>query len=405
MKIGAFAKRHNVSQDTIRHYLDIQLLLTEKVGTQYNFTEEDSEDMEEILGLKSLKFSLSEIQNIISYKRLASNKTMDFRNHFKDFLEKKREEIEFKQKEIERTKTYIETKIYELELEERNKLTLGIPIIALTFLVCPHCKRELSLSEGNIENNMVISGKIACVCNYALIVDNGIIVNEKSIRDKNIPTKAAYYEKTSPEFINFVFKGMTNLIRLIESKVVNKKYIIEFGRCGGFFLMQYLPYLPKDSTYIIVDYDLKRLKQIKNNLELNHNHNNFLFLCCNNDELPLVDNFIDLVIQDSVVELNEENRENLLIKTIVPLIKAGGYLACKYPYFEVVNKHICSPYKETIDFYNKNNILNMLKTTSLNVIDIKEIGPAYGAGEYDPYIEGSNYYHLVYMGRKDENLK
>ncbi|MBU5676620.1 MerR family transcriptional regulator [Alkaliphilus sp. MSJ-5] len=400
MKIGAFAKKHNVSLDTIRHYLDIQLLLAEKIGAQYHFTEEDSKDMEEIIELKRLKFSLIEIQNILSYKRFNSNRTIEFRNHFKNFLEKKREEIKIQQQDIEKTMDYIECKIYELEMEEKSKIILGIPLTMISFLRCPHCKSSLNLSEGIIENNMIISGKITCYCDYSLIVENGIIVDQNSIRDKCIPTKAAYYEKTSSKFINFIFKSMATLIRLVESEIADKKYILELGKCSGFFLMQYLPYIPKDSIYILIDYDLKRMNQLKNNLELNHNHNNFVFLCCNYDELPLVDNFINLVIENFTTELHAEKNGMLLGKTILPLIKSGGYLASIYAYFNSTNTNIEGIPNKIRSFYDKGKLLNMLRSSSIKEVEFKETGPADGGGVYDSYVKGNEYCHLIYLGTK-----
>lgn len=404
MKIGAFATRHDVSLDTIRHYLDIQLLLAEKVGTQYHFTEEDSKDMDEIIELKRLKFSLSEIQNILSYKRFNSNRTIEFRNHFGNFLEKKRAEITIEQQDIEKTMNYIEGKIYELEMERKNKITLGIPLTMVSFLRCPHCRNSLNLSEGIIENNMIISGKVTCSCSYNLVVENGILVDRSAIRDKSTPTKTVYYEKTSSKFINFIFKSMSTLIRLIESEVVDKKYILELGKCGGFFLMQYLPNIPKESTYILIDYDLKRMNQLKNNLELNHNYNSFVFLCCNYDELPLTDGFIDLFIDNFTTELHAEKSGMLLTKTILPLIKPGGYLASIYAYFNSASPDIEGIPKKMRSFYDKGNLLNMLRSSSIKKIDLKEAGPADGGGVYDSYVEGNGYCHLIYLGRKEENL-
>jgi len=404
MKIGTFAKKHNISQDAIRHYLDMELLLVEKVGTQYYFTEEDSKDIEEILELKRLKFSLIEIQNILSYKRLASNKTIEFKKHFRFSLERKREEMKIQKQEIEKNLTYMESKIHELQIEEKNKIILGAPLAMIGFLRCPHCRGELNLSEGIIENNMIISGKIICNCNYNLVVENGIIVDRHAIRDKSMPTKTAYFEKTSPEYINFIFKSIATLIRVVECEVVNKKYILELGKCSGFFLMKYLQHLPKGSTYIVADYDLNRINQLKNNLELNNHNNSFVFLCCNYDELPLMDNFIDLFIENFTTELHAEKDGMFLTKVILPLIRPGGYLGSIYSYFNSIVTGTEGISKEIISFYNKHNLLKMLRDTCINEVDIKEIGPADGGGAYNSYVEGNEYYNLIYLGRKQENL-
>ena len=70
MKIGEFAKKHNITQDTIRHYLELGLLATEKKGGHYDFSESDSHDLIQIMELKNLSFSLNEIQRILTIQRI-----------------------------------------------------------------------------------------------------------------------------------------------------------------------------------------------------------------------------------------------------------------------------------------------------------------------------------------------
>src|SRR5690606_25036672 len=135
MRIGAFAKKHNISVDTVRYYLDLQLLLAEKDGAQYRFTEEDSKDLKEIMELKKLKFSLGEIQKILTYKRLASNKAIDFKEHFMEFLEEKKRELLSKKEELDEILNFINGKIEEVDNELRNLNVLGLPIRALDKLI------------------------------------------------------------------------------------------------------------------------------------------------------------------------------------------------------------------------------------------------------------------------------
>lgn len=42
MRISEFAKKHKTTQDTIRHYLDMGLLISKKDGAHYRFNESDS---------------------------------------------------------------------------------------------------------------------------------------------------------------------------------------------------------------------------------------------------------------------------------------------------------------------------------------------------------------------------
>lgn len=62
MRIGKFAALHSVTQDTIRHYQEMGLLVAEKVNGRYDFTDADSRDLEKILHLKELEFTLNEVK-------------------------------------------------------------------------------------------------------------------------------------------------------------------------------------------------------------------------------------------------------------------------------------------------------------------------------------------------------
>lgn len=396
MKIGCFAKKHCISVDTIRYYIEQQLLLPHKKGTQFSFTQEDSRDIEEILELKRIGFSLNEIQSILSYRRLTSSSTTEYKNHLRAFLENKKSEVVKQKQELYDTIVYIEGKINQLKLDEKNKNILGVPLMVLNYLVCPKCKNGLILSEGKIDNNMVVYGELNCKCSYVLKIEKGMIVDKTAIKEKVMPTKKEYYENTSSKFINFLYSSIASLINMINSNEIEKKFILELGSCCGFFLLQYLPYLPKNATYILIDYDFNRLLHLKNNLELHYDHENFIFLCCNMDMLPLKDNCIDLLIDCFATELHEESGGTLLSTDLLPLMSIDGYLGGIYPYFSGN-----APTEKSIskNFYNKSYITDMLKLSKIKTLKDSENGPISEGGLYNSNVNGNDRYNYIFLGK------
>ena len=67
MKIGKFGEVNNISIDTIRHYMDLSLIIPEKRRTLF-FDEYCQTDLELILHYKDLGFSLNEIKELFFIK-------------------------------------------------------------------------------------------------------------------------------------------------------------------------------------------------------------------------------------------------------------------------------------------------------------------------------------------------
>ena len=83
MKIGEFSRKFNVSVSTVRHYINLGLLIPEKNGFQYRFTDTDCRDMDIISSMKSAGFKLDELNKYLSLYRFY-NKEITFST--KNFL-------------------------------------------------------------------------------------------------------------------------------------------------------------------------------------------------------------------------------------------------------------------------------------------------------------------------------
>ncbi len=198
MKIGKFAKKHEVTLDTIRFYMEKGLLVPSKKDSQYYFNEIDSANLEKIKKLKELGFSLSEIQRIFSFQRIGGTSTEVSRRLFLSLLEEKKGQVSQEIERLNNIHTSLSKSIEKLLKEEdSHKEVTGVPLSSLNMLRCPSCSDILNISQGYIENNMVIDSEVHCSCGYFSEIREGIFIDPRANRTKlmngrPIPSKEEY---------------------------------------------------------------------------------------------------------------------------------------------------------------------------------------------------------------------
>jgi len=405
VRIGEFAKKHRITQDTIRYYLDMGLLVSEKKGGQYKFTKADSEDMERIIELKSLDFSLIEIQKILTFQRLSGSNTDVFRNLYLPFLKNKKEEVEKELIKYNRMNEFLGEKINEIKMSEVKKSQrLGLPIISLSLLRCPNCKSALKISDGNIEESMIMHASIRCNCGYNAIIEDGVYIDQTAIRPKlidgkKIPTKEEFLSTSSHQYVNFLYKGMATLIEYINKYTKDSKYIMELGNCVGLFLLQFIKDLPHDSTYILIDYDKERMLSLKRNLEMYYDHKNFLFLCCDYNKLPIAQSSIDILVDFGMSKDYLKSDLKFLLDIIIPLVREDGIVTGSYQYSNEEQSEKPNIKKKAEENFSRNIILEKLNLMEIEVLDHLELGLVFKEGNCENTQKVKEAYQLNYIGR------
>jgi len=86
MKISKFASENNISVDTIRHYMDLNLIIPQKQGGHYDFDERCIKDLDDILVFKSMGFTLNDIQSIFTFKRYGKLTSYQQDEFYKNFF-------------------------------------------------------------------------------------------------------------------------------------------------------------------------------------------------------------------------------------------------------------------------------------------------------------------------------
>ena len=400
MRIGEFSEKHKITHDTVRHYINMGLLIPKKDGHHFRFDFSHDEDIEEIIRLKKLDFSLNEIQRILNLKRVAGKNSKEYRDYYKEFLEDKKKQIIQLEKRYGHVKSELEDKILDLETRGKNQETkLGININSLEILHCPSCEKILKISDGIIENNMIIKARISCSCSYRASIRDGTYIGstceDSSLKRKEIPSKLDFLEHSSNDFINFFYDGMSEMMHQIQEKNISPTYVLELENCSGTFLMQHIEKLHRDTTYIVVNNDKSRLDKLKTSLELHSKHENFIFICEEYDRLPLKSNSIDMAIDHWMTKDYFISHRGFLMDKIHKHLKVQGLLIGSYPYLRSL--HSDSPLAESKEqgYFEVDFLSREFKSLGFEEDTHLLLGPLVDENPYNPDLKDKRLYSNI----------
>jgi DNA-binding transcriptional MerR regulator/ubiquinone/menaquinone biosynthesis C-methylase UbiE len=300
MRIGEFAAEVGTSIDTVRHYMDLGLIVPERQGTYFYFDERCKKDYDKVIEMKDMGFSLVEIRNMLLIVRFSKMATGMELQHYQSFFENKRDELIKKRDETNEMISQLETKVQNLKSAKVKKShTIGFGLDFLSILSCPVCASDLMLSQANIENNTIQTGTLTCKCGHQVQIEQGILVDKESMKqilesDESYFIK--YIKQNSAVYLDNIYKSMEWGYRHIDIEEIKGKTIVELGVGNGLFLSHIIKALPEDSRYIAVDYDFNRLKYIKKMLERVDYKAKVNFICADFRRIPLKAKTFDFII-------------------------------------------------------------------------------------------------------------
>lgn len=191
MKIGEFAGKFNISVSTVRHYINLGLLVPEKDGFQYRFTEADCEEMSIIASMKEAGLKLSELHQYLALFRFYNKEDYLLYEKLQEYLDQKKEALHAQRRQIDTHIRSLDGKIREIE-EKRismmgktadsdggeNKSLPGFPLNAVNLLRCPHCESRLRLHHVEIAGTFITTGTLTCKCGYHAEIRDGVVFTE-----------------------------------------------------------------------------------------------------------------------------------------------------------------------------------------------------------------------------------
>ncbi|WP_160643429.1 MerR family transcriptional regulator [Chengkuizengella marina] len=413
MKIGEFAKNNNVSIDTVRHYMDIGLIIPEKRTGQYQFDNKCYEDIQDIIYLKDLEFTLNEIKKIFQFKRLGKLSALQNNQYYKRLFEGKYE-IEKKINQYQKAKQKLKNEMIRLHhSEDHNYIPIGIPFSALSLFECKKCCTELSISNGDIQSNQILNGTLHCECEEQYIIKDGILFSSDTVEHSNHLQKqdqvmdnfnhflTDYIKETDDKFINNLFKTIDLTFKKIDMDDLENKTMLHLGTGLGFSLRHIYDSLPNKTLYIAVDHDYERHQVLKSILETYDIRKNILFICSDFLNIPIKNKSIDYLIDTGTSTYNS-NHESFLLKEIQHYLKNKSYLVGSYIYysnFHVQNNTIEEPFRKYFQIKNIKEEINKLNYDP--IFDESIIYSDKTPGKYEIHIfEGEKVFNYMYIGKK-----
>ncbi len=390
MKIGKFSSENNVSIDSIRHYMELGLIMPEKIGGHYDFDDICLSDLKEIVSLKEMEFTLSEIKSIFQFKKLGKLTHYQEIEMYKELYINKHDKIMMRIEELDRSKEKLENRIKKLsQIKSKENFTIGIDISSLSILKCLKCGEDLNLAEGHIINNQVIDGLLRCRCGNQYKIVEGILMGESNSHENlsyiyDIYYIAQYISETDSKYIENVYKGLDWAYKKLNFEELRNKRILDLGSGVGFLAREIYDHLPEDSLYIAVDHDINRHIFLKKMLEKAKTKKNVMFICSDFLKIPIKDKSIDVLLDYSGTSNYSFENEEFVLNLIDKKIKDNALLLGAYILFEKFGLNNPMPSQIRKNFILK-NIKKEIKALGYEAIDEKKSSTLQKGGKYESY--------------------
>ena len=414
MKIGDFCKKLDVSPTTVRFYINAGLLVPIKRNSQYHFTDIDIHEMQIIIKLKNLSFSIEETLMYLQVIRFYDIRDEQRKCRLLPIIEAKKSAIK---NSVSRLNDILSALQYEIDSMKESTsskyYSSGVPLNFSTYLSCPNCGKLFDLKNMEVSHNNIYNADLSCKCGYNAKIEDGIILVQP---DSNYYTSDAFtvlhYGERPPEDQDFVFfqymNGMSNettsllhkSYRWIDDKIKESHLIgkvIFIPDLASHFLYKYLdsPYF-KDSTIIVSGFSKKTINSIKSHIDILGPHLDIIYIANTIYDLPIKKGLIDLWI-DAISSYNFSffhtyALQEKIYSYLSDQAKVVGFTKY-YSHNSQSLKNIKRIYKSAIPNYSTlGTFRQIMRACHYELLFEEEIGSISNPGEYYDY-HAENDYH------------
>ncbi|MGE7765916.1 MerR family transcriptional regulator [Peribacillus sp. NPDC096540] len=313
MKIGTFAKLFHVTTDTVRYYIEQGLLIPDKKNTQYQMNQLCLDDMAFITELKKFHFSLLEIQQILSYRRVTNFSDHEDIDYYNNLLIDKKNQLTKKKEDISKAIKLIEKTVQTNSPSSKEESFTGIPLSFVNLLYCPKCHIPLEMKDITIKKVYIQTGSLNCTCGYKAAIEEGIIITANLYETSPYPSY--FYDKETiieinPKMINLFEKSNFWFQKVLQNVDLKNKLIVETNVDAVVSLPKYIDVLETSASYVFSGYSLPMLKKVRKRIERLNPKPNVLYILNSDLNLPLkplsIDVFVDSFTANDFSLLNPQ---------------------------------------------------------------------------------------------------
>ncbi|WP_157950156.1 MerR family transcriptional regulator [Vallitalea okinawensis] len=382
MKIGQLSKTYTISVDNIRYYINLGLLVPEKKNTQYIFNDKDEEDLQVILHLKKLRFTLKEIHQILSIRRVSNLVDPKDIHDLIHLYEDKKEQILTEKSVLERIINDIDEDIHSLSMihtsKEANKT--GVPLQSLSYLCCPTCMVPLKFKNVEMNHQYIFEGDLFCDCGYSATIQDGIVLTQNkntSLYDQP-DLEREFYLDIPPSLVSLFQKSYNWMMDKFDMTTMKNKVILETHINAYFFMHKHIMDMDKDALYIVIDKFPEMISMYKKRIEYLNLDLNILYIADNSVQYPIKEHSIDLFIDYFSTNEHCFYNNTYLVPSIRRYFHNHTEVIGTYFYFDPFSKSItnlCDKYPEAyVNNFNKEYFKGSTEDAGFHIQDYNEIG-------------------------------
>lgn len=412
MRIGQVSKKYSISKDNLYYYINYGLLVPKRKGSQYDFDAQTLDDLERILQLKEMKFSLKQIHNILSLYRISGLRDPKDAEDLKKIYMGQLKNLNTDRLKIDRQIGRLEKMITDIDsLNPRRLGFTGVPLSMMHCLCCPDCGSDFELSDVDMDQRYLYNAELKCSCGYQASIKKGILLTPNKNKDvyDTPDINRDMYKNLPPSLISLFQKSYNWMGERLQKINLKNKVVIETYVNAWCYMHNHQQNLDPEGKYIIVDKYPETLAMYKEIIEKQGCNPNILYIADSSTKLPLKKGIVDVCIDYFAVNEHNFYHESFLYDKLSAYFNDNTLLLGTYFYFDKGIQSIKNLIREYPTVSRNNfNLKYFTEKMGNAIIEYEDCGYTESSGDnigFSFHCDGEKMYLRSYLAEASRMVK